>query len=309
MPFIFKRITLTNDSASKKDGTGAQIQRVLAIASLAERLQVPFQQSKIIDVAVHPLDPFQDAESYQEYLKKLNFTFEVKTNWPSSFFGKRFYIKNLSVFKLLKVSVLSYISRQNSLILVENPYAVSDLNVDDYLLIVRKLRNIKELENQNQKRPSIAIHYRQGVGNYAVYPGQSIPREIDIEYFRERIAQHLRGEKNKDIEVHVFTDSPDHTIQYTPPVEQTYLWEGTPGFANGVMHIQPLLFSPETLGVKNVVVHSGGDPVDAIIRMANSSLLITGRSSLSYIAGLLNTEGTVVKAPDFWHPPLSSWVD
>jgi hypothetical protein len=96
-------------------------------------------------------------------------------------------------------------------------------------------------------------------------------------------------------------------VKYTPPPEQTYLWEGTPGFTNGVMEVQPLSFNSSTLGVKKVIVHSGGDPVDAILDMATSALLITGRSSLSYIAGLLNSDGIVVSAPQFWHPPLSHW--
>jgi len=306
-PFIYHRITLTNDAASKKDGTGAQIQRVLAIASLAERLGVPFQQSRIIDVAVHPLDPFQDSKSYREFLNKLNYTFEIELDYQAKEFHKVIEIRNLNFLQLLRVSVNSYIKRQNLLIRVENPYKVSDLNPDDYVSIIAKLSNLHKLLELKQDKTCVAIHYRQGVGNFAIYPGQSISREIGIDYFKERISRYFPYGKLDDVVVHVYTDSPQEAINYTPPPEQAYLWEGTPGYANGVMKIQPLNFSPSSLGVKKVVVHSGGDPVDAILDMAAAALLITGRSSLSYIAGLLNSDGVVVSAPNFWHPPLNHW--
>jgi hypothetical protein len=307
MPFIYNRVTLTNNATSKKDGTGAQIQRVLAVASLAERLRVPFQQSSIIDVAVHPLDPFQDSESYGEFLNKLNFTFKLESDYQTKVVKKAIEIRDLKLLQLLRISVISHIKREDSLISVENPYKVSDLNPDDYVLTVAKLSNFHQMLGLMHEKTSVAIHYRQGVGNFAVYPGQSISREIEIEYFKERIAKYIPSDKLKEVEVHVYTDSPQQMVKYTPPPEQTYLWEGTPGFTNGVMEVQPLSFNSSTLGVKKVIVHSGGDPVDAILDMATSALLITGRSSLSYIAGLLNSDGIVVSAPQFWHPPLSHW--
>jgi hypothetical protein len=44
-----------------------------------------------------------------------------------------------------------------------------------------------------------------------------------------------------------------------------------------------------------------------MLQMSKAELLILGRSSLSYVAGILSSGKTVVAAPEFWHPPLSNW--
>ena len=56
-----------------------------------------------------------------------------------------------------------------------------------------------------------------------------------------------------------------------------------------------------------VSIQFGGDPLDTIRDMASADYLIMARSSLSYIGGILNRNGTVYAAPDFWHKSLPSW--
>jgi hypothetical protein len=58
----------------------------------------------------------------------------------------------------------------------------------------------------------------------------------------------------------------------------------------------------------DINVHSGGNPLEAIALMSKSDLLITSRSSLSYVAGLLNSSGTIVAADQFWHPNPDAWI-
>jgi hypothetical protein len=48
------------------------------------------------------------------------------------------------------------------------------------------------------------------------------------------------------------------------------------------------------------------DPLVALHRLASARVLVTGISSFSYLAGLLN-QGTVVFR-EFWHPPMSDWL-
>lgn len=306
-PSIFSRLVLSNSTSLKKDGTGAQIQRLLATASLAERFKIPFLQSRILDVAVHPLDIFQETDSYRNFLEKLNHLFEITTTEKNFGINEIIKVKNLELNQLIRIAVRSNIRKQVIRLEVENPYPLSDLNVNQYTSVIKKLENLWQLLIQPHSLPYIAIHYRQGVGSFAVYPGQVIPREMDMNYFRSRINEFVSETDRAKLELHVFTDAPLSVVKFKPPVEQLYLWEGTPGYENGIITVQPQVFSPDDFGVKKVVVHSGGDPIEAIIQMARASVLVTGRSSLSYLAGLMNISGTVISAPKFWHPPLASW--
>jgi precorrin-6B methylase 1 len=56
-----------------------------------------------------------------------------------------------------------------------------------------------------------------------------------------------------------------------------------------------------------VEVVRGGSALDAIKRMADADVLIQSKSSLSYVAGILNKEGVVYYPPKFWHPKLRGW--
>lgn len=306
-PQLFKYLVFSNDSSSKKDGTGAQIQRMLAVAALAETLKRPFIQSKIEDIAVHPLDPFQQHDEYVNFLERLNHDFNFEHSQDKIGTVAERLVRNLSVINLYKIALQTYLFKKTTLIRIENPYSVSDINVDSYMRVIPMLRIANELEAIKVQNPYIAIHYRQGVGNFAIYPGQSISREIDLAHFKELIQEYYQNTSVNTKVVHVFTDAPSKVIEYNPPKEQLYLWEGTPGFKDGTMRIQPLKFTPELLGVDEIVLHSGGDPLDAIKQMALAEVLFTGRSSLSYVAGILNKQGIVYAAPNFWHPKLREW--
>jgi hypothetical protein len=307
IPSIYSFLTLSNETGANKDGTGAQLQRMLAVASLSETLGTPFLQNKIIDVAIHPLDPFQERIAYESYLSRLNDLFQVHIARNPRATKKSVSIRNLRFRNLLKNALISWATKTPTLLVIENPYAVSDLNVDAYKLVRSKLEVMRVIQAMEIPRPYIAIHYRQGVGGFVTYPGQSVTREMNIEYFKEEIHKFLGRSYFDDPVVHIFTDAPSVKMQYEPPASQQYLWDGSPGYKAGVMQIQPLVFDAEKLGVRKVEIHSGGDPLDAIIMMASASLLILGRSSLSYVAGLLNEKGVIIPAPLFWHPPLSGW--
>lgn len=308
VPGIYSYLSLSNETGTNNDGTGAQVQRLMAVASLAETIGSPFVQQEIIDVAIHPLDPFQKRDQYDAYLLKLNQVFKITNikDYPTT--ARSINVRNLKLRILLKYAFMSRLRRKSTLLVIDNPYSVSDLNVDAYKLLRPNLEVSKLIRNNKYSEPFIAIHYRQGVGGFVRYPGQSIPREMKIEYFRNEIHKFLTKSELQDAVVHIFTDAPPVQVEFVPPANQLYLWEGTPGYKDGVMQVQPLVFDAASLAVSRVEVHAGGDPLEAIIMMASASLLIMGRSSLSYVAGLLNEQGVVIPAPLFWHPPLSDWT-
>ena len=309
LPFIYSYIELSNETASKQDGTGAQVQRLLSIASLAETIGVRFVQNEIENVTIHPLDPFQTPEKYKEFMYRLNHLFKIfEPDRGTRKVHKVLFVEDLNLTFLFFVALLSYRKKENTRLVIQNPYAVSDLLVDNLEKVVSKLGNLTSDIPLNSGKPFIAIHYRQGVGNFVIYPGQTISREIDVSYFKNCIEKFRNLLPSDNYEVHVFTDAPARSIKYQPPADQVYLWEGTPGFEDGVVEIQAANFNATSLGVSDVTVHSGGDPLDAILFMSRASMLITGRSSLSYLAGIMNRSGIVVSAPHFWHPSPKRWL-
>jgi hypothetical protein len=163
----------------------------------------------------------------------------------------------------------------------------------------------KNLEGLEIIHTDISIHYRQGVGGKAIYPGQKIPRELDADYF---IAI-LRRLATKDRSITIFTDAPESDFEFVPTKEQLHLWVDTPGFHKGVVSVKGLnlekYFSSAGYDV-NVV--SGGSLLEALISMAKSETLIMSRSSLSYVAALLNKSSQIYYPSEFWHPPLARWI-
>lgn len=52
--------------------------------------------------------------------------------------------------------------------------------------------------------------------------------------------------------------------------------------------------------------HQDSNPLQAFERLVNAEVLVTGRSSFSYVAALLNLNVVVYR--DFWHPPMPGWL-
>ena len=69
-------VAITNDTTSKIDGVGAQLQRLLSTIALCRHIGIPFLQQDIKDVTVHPLDSFQDPLSKSVFVDKVNKLFK-----------------------------------------------------------------------------------------------------------------------------------------------------------------------------------------------------------------------------------------
>lgn len=52
-------------------------------------------------------------------------------------------------------------------------------------------------------------------------------------------------------------------------------------------------------------VYRDDNPFDAFERLVRARVLVTGRSSFSYLAALINANTVIYR--DFWHPPMPGW--
>jgi hypothetical protein len=55
----------------------------------------------------------------------------------------------------------------------------------------------------------------------------------------------------------------------------------------------------------NVIVDFSSNPFEAMSHMTQADILIIAKSSLSYVAGLINS--ATVYYPHFWHPKMKNW--
>lgn len=301
------RIFLSYESEGKPDGVGAQIQRILAIRSLCCNLSLGYVHTGIKSVAVHPLDPYQSPGELEEFLIRLNTLFfmtdsEVVKDESS----RSIMVRNLSFRILLKYMFISFVTGKTFKISCVEPYPVSEYDPLKYKNILNFLPNFPSRTIGSRK---IAIHYRRGVGGFAVQAGEKISRELEGNYFRNLLKEIVKPLVHLgNTEIKVFTDSPSYDLSYSPPTNQHHLWVNSPKFESGIMNVQGMqlgdLFSDSDLPVSIIY---GGDPLDAIIQMSSSDYLLMSRSSFSYVAALLNKSGQVFFPKSFWHGAKPGW--
>ena len=307
---LTKGLYLSFDSRTAVDGTGAQLQRLISVAALSNYFRFKFVPSKIEHFSVHALDPFQGESSYRDQLLRLN----QFINFPDADLGdeelelESVIIRSLTIKRFISVIVRQLISPKPRKLVVLEVYPVSEFCPGIFDNFKCELSEALDAVDE-EKGSHLVIHYRQGVGGNVIYPGQKIPRQIEFSRILDFI-QKLSGRREFDSisQITILTDAPDSVSFYTPPQSQRALWEGTPGFSDGVMTIQPMDFS-ELGKITEIPINviRGGNPLDAIRIMATADFFVMSKSSLSYVGALLNSNGRIYFPSSFWHRPLKSW--
>jgi hypothetical protein len=281
---------------------------LISVYALASYFGLSYVHSDIKQVSVHPLDPFQSEDLYSEYLGRLNRFVNINALVDHDLTPTEFAQYNIEFWSFMWLLVQNHRHKKVQRLAVFEPYSVTEFEPK----IMKSVKNsISFHDNVSLKegQPYISIHYRQGVGGFAVYPGQKIARETPLAKFENVIFPILSHVEPKSFrKLVVLTDAPTEVTYFHPPVNQQHLWDGTPGYSEGVMTVQPTNFDEltEKFGIPVEVIR-GGDPLEAIAVMANAEFLLMSKSSLSYLGGFLNKFGTVYYPKDFWHRPLPEW--
>jgi hypothetical protein len=310
--FFGRNLVLTYDNESKNDGLGAQIQRVLGIAGLANLLHTGYLHTGIKNVAVHPLDPYQEKEDYFKFISEVN-KFLAMPSSTHVFFtkdsGSTQESRSPSRRSLIRAAVSSWPQKTARVYPVVEPYFMIDTWPNHYRHCLSQLTRKLEPLNRCGDSPKVVIHYRWGVGGMAIQNGEKFPRELPLKYFLSVLDQLVRQNGGLPLEsLTVLTDAPESEVIFEPPSDQAGLWEGSPSFEAGKMYVKGADFFDVFIQyAKEVKIVRGGSALEAIKRMANAEVLVLSKSSLSYVAGILNNSGTIYYPPNFWHPRLRGW--
>jgi len=300
------KITLTYWNTGKADGVGAQLQRILAIRSLSSSLDLDYLHTEIKSLAIHPLDSYQNDDEMQVFLLKLNHQFWMKNSEESFTKNLREIEKNTLTFSFLFSCILkSVFSKRQFLIKLVEPYPISEHDPHLYIGIRQFLPNFTL---PSKTGVVVAVHYRRGVGGFAVQQGERVSREIPGNYFVRLVKEIIDGHQSTEIKLLVFTDSPTEDVTFTPPGNQSHLWTNSTSFSEGKMRVIGLDIEDVFKDISvSVQVLYGGDPLDVIKSLASADHLILSRSSFGYVAAILNNEGQVYIPSQFWHVPMKGW--
>lgn len=302
-------ITLTYDTEANDDGTGAQVQRILGIYAICKKYGFNYLHTPIKNLVTHPLDSFQNSDELEEYLSRVNDYFRLPTSGPLRF--DNIYTKaTVSKGYLRKIQLLKHIGKQKNVLLkISNPARITDVSPDMFRLAVSDLTvpTFKKLHSTI----SVILHIRRCVHESFVINGESQVRSLPTNYYLEKLRNIVNSlDMGSKYEVYVFTDIPKEKFEYQPRPQDMNVWNRAGHqFVEGKIQVDSEDLEKEFQEFKdNIKFAYGGDPLDALIQMSTADYFIMSRSSLSYLAGILNHSGKIFYPPRFWCSPLSNWI-
>jgi hypothetical protein len=305
-PNLAGRIFFVYDAQGKFDGLGAQIQRIIGIAGLARYFGLRLKASKIEEVAIHPLDGISYERDYRNYLKQINEIFRIGDDIVVT---SPLVINVINLrFSTLSLALLSLLKSRNVEVRVTHPYPLLDACPKIYKLGITESMFEKLEKVSNGPAKDLVLHHRQTAGNQVIQPGQNISREIPLKRYLKVLGQIEQLSKQTSQSFSVLTDAPNHDCIFTPPKEQSKLWDFVAGFDGTHVHMRGhSLGSFFAANELNPAIISGGNPLEALSIMVKAKTLILSRSSFGYVAAILSKSSNIFIPQDFWHPPLPKW--
>lgn len=309
-------VLLTYRSPIPGDGSGAQMQRILSIYSTAKANRIGYLHTPILDLGANAGDSFSTTKEREEFLKLLNELISLPSDRkfehvlvvqvdkiPSYLYSKLRFVNK----------VLKYF-RYSLVIHIQQVYNYIDTNPENYERVMHFVRPRFKLSEIPGNSLTIDCHIRRSTNPQFSRDGSINPRYTSTSWFRN-IVKEVRMALPPEFElfIRIHTDGIPKQELWTPPKE---IADGTIEYwqSLGVLNVSgDLILASEDFPSQfqefgNVEVIQDINPIEAWEMMISSDLLLMGKSSMSYIAGLIRGWRPVIYA-DFWHAGLASWLE
>lgn len=297
-----------------KDGSGAQVQRIFAIYSIAKFIGVQYANQQIVDIDFNPGDGINTHVQMREYIGKLNnFLSFLGTTTLANPILKRirfvysFRYKELNRIFFAFKKIQSTMIKRDYLYLIRDPYSF----IERYPQAYTNVKSIVPIFSPKicQEKISIQLH----IGRAKVSEDHMPERfTTDDWYFRilDKIIATI-SIVGKEYEILIHTDLSAEKIWKVP----TGANQGTLKYwkdsgiidSEGRLKLQDLKVLSGFSKYKNLSIVSNIDPISAWQIMSEADFLIIGKSSFSFVGALLNSNGLVI-SPNFWHKGPKSWL-
>lgn len=313
---MFQRVYLTYNPNVLQDGYFSQLQRQLAIYSVAKRFKFSYYHTLVSNVTITPLDPYQTKNESNDFTSRYNKIYNFRGDFNAVSFAKVIEIDSPNLLQIYWEGFKSFFSRKTILIKIVLPYRIIERIPEIYSYAVRDLKpkvdsskKIKHYPSEN--KPSIVMHIRKGCLESHITPGENAPRALSTSYFIG-VLRHIMISKSfsKSISLIILTDAPESDFYYEPITEQKHLWNQFEYLeVKSKIKVSGHNFKEITeIYPGEVKIIRGGDAHQAVSIMKEATHLVMSRSSMSYVGALLNSKGRIYYPPNFWHKPLKSWI-
>jgi len=302
------------DNQSTRDGSGAQVQRIFAIYSLAKFVGVKYAHNKIIELDFNPGDGINTPGEMRDYISKLNnFLSFLDESKPESPILKSINFVHFFKFKIFNViffgfkKIESLIKKRDYLYLISNPY----LLIERYPQAYTNIKNIMPLLSPiiYEEKISIQLHVGRAKVSESHMPDRFTSDDWYLGILDTLISKVTAAGKKYEILIH--TDVSAEKIWKVPTganQETMKYWKDSGIIhSEGSLELQDLSVLSGFKKYQNLSIVSNIDPILAWQVMSKADVLLIGKSSFSFVGALLNNKGLVI-SPIFWHKGPKSWL-
>jgi hypothetical protein len=299
-PGVDQRLVLTYDNQALTDGVGAQLQRIYGTYAISRLLGVPYVHSPLARVGYQGLAALEENESDPGFHHEFNSLFQIKSDLvrTDDWFNLNLNVLSPAMFhQLLAIVEGDETPGRRYLVQLAAPHGVADRFPDCYEVC-------KEISpfaaSARDGRPlRVAVHVRRGE-LFVVDSHRMLPNAYYIRV-AQTVAQILEA-LGIDYQIEISTEVPQGEFVVQPH------HHGMNGRIHGPVAVSPEMCRLGDFSVLPNLVRCINDrAIDCIRKLATADILVTSRSSFSYLGGILNRNAIVLYHP-FWHPAPSSWM-
>lgn len=315
----FDNVFLTYANEINPDGAGAQLHRIYGIYCLSRLLGTKYLHSPLNDVYYQGLEAFQNQEKDPAFIDTFNRKFALPsdrttTAAPSSvllpslplgpferalgvrYGGRRKQLSPIRFSKFGRLVAKWSKANDETIVRICAPHALMDRYAYGYELC-------KSISPFKKERPGeairIALHVRRGELTFV-----NSERLIDNRYYVS-VAQDVtsalaRAQIPFELELHSELLQKDAAVS---PDDRAFK-----GRINELIQLRPERDPFADFAVFPGLKRYINEPaMTCIERLATADILVTSKSSFSYLAAILNVSGIILYHP-FWHCPLNDWI-
>jgi len=305
-------LLITYDNQTMQDGLGSQSLRILGVFSIAKVLNIGYQHSPIVSFVEEYAHHLNNDNDETDLLREVNKFFLFPSRILNPKVDQDLVMREIKILPLLKLKIKYRFSKKVVLLHLLLPFKITDRIPLIYLVGISYLRRLQS--RLLIKIDTTVVHVRRGYGYLYSDPTTFRPRHLPYEYYSAALEVVSRKFfKDRDFKLIVHTDLSPIDINFKPHKLQTSVWalnfSGVEAQSNGLelpgINLEERIRFPKN---SRVEIQYCSKFMQTFLDMCNCSVLIQSKSSLSYLAGLLN-RGVVIWPSSNGHSKYPSWVN
>lgn len=309
------KLFLTYDNQCLMDGVGAQLQRIVSVFGVAKLAKIYYLHSGLVDIdpQAFSLKTFQERETEIDQWNRLFRSDLVAFSELST--DRIISPQHVSLFMLRVIRLLTRFSRHRVIYKMDNPRLISD-KFPECLMNAPEMLNSRVLEMtalRSNSEFTIVVHIRQGELVLSQFKDRLLPLSHYEEILRHLVPI-LEGanvnykiqipkENGQENRIPITDPKVSRSIELDPENKNLIFSEDgyvTLNHEKPTAALTPLLLQANWLPEGSVYLD--------FLKMMQADLLITSKSSLSFVAGLFNRNSIKIYTP-FWHTAPANWIN